>query len=71
MLFMSAFSTAVLIQQMTALMYQTQIYAVIADLTSNQCSFCHVTDYCKFQFDKFFYLLLIIFLQINKIYMND
>ena len=71
MSFISTFFTMISIQQMTALMHQTQIYVVIVDLTSNQCSFYHVINYCKLQFDKSFYLLLIIFLQINKIHIND
>ena len=70
-LFMLIFFMTVSIQQMTALMHQTQIYAVIANLTLNQCSFYHVADYCKLQFNKSSYLLLIIFLQINRIHMND
>ena len=71
MSFVLIFFIMILIQQMTALMHQAQIYAAAADLTSDQCSFYHVVNYCKFQFSKFSYLLLIIFLQIDKIHMND
>ena len=68
---MSVSFTTVSIQQVTVLMHQTQIYVVTVNLTSNQCLFYHVIDYHKFQFDKSSYLLLIIFLQISKIYMNN
>ena len=70
-LFMSIFFMTVSIQQMIALIHQTQIYAVTANLISNQCSFYHVTNYYKFQFNKFSCLLLIIFLQIDKIHINN
>ena len=68
---MSVFFTTISIQQMTALMHQTQIYAVTANLILNQCSFYYVADYHKFQFNKSFYSSLIIFLQISKIHIND
>ena len=71
MLFMLTFFMMISIQQITALMHQAQIYTVIVDLTLNQCLFYYVADYCKLQFNKLFYLLLIIFLQINKIHIND